>query len=149
MLPKETKHINKKDSELEAEYGRRYTRTSIDTFIKRVWDANHARRRVEKVLRPASREEEVERVQKKAEEARKRNARLNRVTKVDGYKDIEEMLKTWEAYCYYNLRFPELRKENVSRDYYHGFQNGALWIVEGFRKDIQRAITSLKDSREE
>lgn len=47
-----------------------------------------------------------------------------------------------------NLRFPENRKDNTSREYYNGFQNGSLWVIEGLRKEISLAISNLKKHNE-
>jgi len=47
-----------------------------------------------------------------------------------------------------NLRFPESRKENVSLDSFISYQNGALWIIEGLRKEVYNAVVSLKRQNE-
>lgn len=43
-----------------------------------------------------------------------------------------------------NLRFPENRKDNITVEEYNGFQRGALWVIEGLRKEISTSVNNLQ-----
>ena len=137
-----------KHSKMEVEYGRHDTRASIDRFVKRFWDANNVGKRVEKILRPASREEEATRLQEKAERTRKRSLRLSQLSKNEGWRDLEKLLEQYEIIAYTNLRFPSTRKDNVSLDEWIGVQNGTLGVIEGIRQEVRSAVTSLKPNEQ-
>ena len=136
----------RKNPEVEAAYRRHDIRGSIENFTKRIWDACQNQKGMGQLLRKQSlRTREDEGVQRKQEEARQRNLRLTRISRTDGWQiDIVGMLQQWENFCYMNLRFPENRRDKVSLDYFLGYQNGALWIIEGLRKEIYNAVISLK-----
>lgn len=138
--------FRKKDSLMETSHRRHDARGGIDNFTKRIWDAVKEPQRVVELLRKQSpRTRKDEEVQRREEEIRKRNFRLSRLEEQEGWrKDVVGMLRQWENFCYMNLRFPETRKENVSFEYYTGFQNGALWIIESLRKEIYNAVLYVK-----
>ena len=141
-------NLNKPNPEVETSSRRYDIRGSIDSFTERVWDAIKKPRRMDELLRKQStRAEKNEGVQRKQEEVDRRNSRLSRLSKTEGWEvDVVGMLRQWVNFCYMNLRFPEARKDKVSLDYYVGFQNGALWVIEGLRKDVYGAVIGLKRS---
>lgn len=131
---------------VEAAFERHDIRRSVEAFTKRVWDAVKNVQTVDGSLRKRTlRTRSDEEIQRKQEEVNKRNLRLTHLSKTEGWKiDVINMLRQWENFCYMNLRFPESRKDKVSLDYFLGFQNGSLWIIESFRKEIYNSATNLK-----
>jgi hypothetical protein len=146
-LRQQSKHndIRQENPELETSYRRYDTRASVNDFTKRIWDAYEKPPRVDELLRKQSiRKRENEEIQRREEEIRKRNINLVNLSRTEGWEIIVNLLKQWENFCYMNLRFPETRKDKVSLEMFIGFQNGALWVIEGIRKEIYNAIISLK-----
>ncbi len=144
-----TNYFHKNNSEVEIEHGRRNARRSIEEFIKNLWDAPDVRKRVEKILRKPSRKEEDERIRAKQEKETARNLRLTRLSNTEGWnKDIVNLLKRWEVFSYMNLRFPENRKDKIDVKEFYAFQRGALWIIEGLRDEINKAVKNYKKQQE-
>ena len=139
-----SKSVRKQNTEVETTSGRYDLGRGAFDFSQQLWDANEKQKRVGQVLRPTTREEKAERVQEKKERTHQRFVKLSRLNKTEGYKELEKLLKRWEFLSYYNLRFPERRKDKVSREYYNGFQNGALWVIEGLRNEMVSAIAYLQ-----
>jgi len=135
----------KTNPQLEASHRRYDGRAGVDDFTQRVWDAVKKLPRMEELLRKQpTREEENERVLRKEEENEKRIAKLAQLSQTEGWEIVVSLLRSWENFCYMNLRFPETRKDKVSFEYFIGFQNGALWVIEGLRKEVYGAVISLK-----
>jgi len=135
----------KKNPQLEASYRRYDGGTGVNNFTQRVWDAVKKLPRMEELLRKQpTREEENERVLRKEEENERRIAKLAQLSRTEGWEIVVSLLRSWENFCYMNLRFPETRKDKVSFEYFIGFQNGALWVIEGLRKEVYGAVISLK-----
>lgn len=138
--------LEQEDTELEASHRRHDIRGSVEAFTKRIWDAIQKPQGMEVLLRKHSlRTRKDDEIQRREEETNKRIVRLARLSKTEGWQiDIVSMLRSWENFCYMNLRFPETRKDKVSLDNFIGFQNGALWIIESLRKEVYNAVNSLK-----
>ena len=137
--------LYKTNPKLETSYRRYDGEGGVNNFTERIWDAIKKLPRVEELLRKQStREEENERVLRKEEENERRITKLAQLSRTEGWEIIVSLLKNWEKFCYMNLRFPETRKDKVSFDYFIGFQNGALWVIEGLRKEVYGAVISLK-----
>lgn len=136
----------KKDPKLETSSGRHDIRRSVESFTQRVWDAVQKPKGVAELLRKQSlRTRKDEEVQRRQEEIDKRNIRLVHLSRTQGWEiDVVNMLRQWENFCYMNLRFPETRKDKVSLEYFLGYQNGSLWVIESLRKEIYNAVTNLK-----
>lgn len=133
------------DTIVEAPHRRHDERRSVDDFIKRVWDAVQKPPSMARLLhKQSTRESKDEAVQRKQEEVGRRAIRIANLSKTEGWKEIIILLQSWENFCYMNLRFPESRKDKVSTDYYTGYQNGALWVIEGLRKEIYGAVYTAK-----
>lgn len=142
---KDSKFISQDNPDLEAALRRHDGRGSVEAFTQRIWDAVKKPQRMDGSLHKHTlRTRQDEEIQRKQEEVNKRNIRLTRLERTEGWVDIVNMLRQWENFCYMNLRFPETRKDKVSLDYFLGYQNGSLWIIEGLRKEVYNAITSLK-----
>jgi hypothetical protein len=145
MQQNKDKFFHEENPKLETSYRRYDGEGGVNDFTERIWDAIKKLPRVEELLRKQStREEENERVLRKEEENERRITKLAQLSRTEGWEIIVSLLKNWENFCYMNLRFPETRKDKVSFDYFIGFQNGALWVIEGLRKEVYGAVISLK-----
>lgn len=143
-----TKHIKGEHPTMEAEHGRYEFRRNFDNFRRKIKDASDVKAKMGRVLRPASREEENARVQEKEERTRQRSLRISSTSKTEGWKEIEKLLDRYELMAYTNLRFPSVRKSNVSLDEWIGIQNGTLGIIEAIRTEVLSAVNSLKKKEE-
>lgn len=139
-------HLFKQHSRLETDHRRYEVRRNIERFTQRIWDAAKKLPTVARSLpQHPLREKEDERIQQKKRKTHQRALRFAKLIKSDVWtKDLVKMLNQWEKFCYMNLRFPETRKDKVSLDSFIGFQNGALWVIEGLRKSVYGSVISDK-----
>lgn len=121
------------DPNLAAQLRQRFFGRSNEERRERLWDAENEPREVERVLRPRSREEETKRIQEQARKRSQRNYLLFSGTKREDFHVLVAFLNRIESGAYANLRHPDLRKPNISLDYFNGFQNGTIEIVENIR----------------
>lgn len=138
-------YFRKDDSELETARRRYDVRGSVDAFTQRIWDAFDVKGKVGRLLRKQSlRTRKDEEVQRRQEEIGRRSLLLTNLSRSQGHVIEKEFFKKIESGAYLNLRFPEGRKEGVSLDYYVGFQNGSIWVVENWRRMIAEAVINHK-----
>lgn len=138
--------LREDDSRLEAKHRRRFTRGSFDQRRRRVWDETKVSEGMEKLLRPTSREKEIERVREQQEKIKERNLQLLEITKRPGFNVLMDFWNKIETGAYANLRHPENRIEGMSFDSFIGHQNGLIECVEISRKMfIDAAIQHEKD----
>lgn len=135
----------KKDPVMEAEYGRRIFGRSNEERRKRLWDAEDVKREMAGSLRPGLRKEEAERIQEAARKRSERNALLYTATKRLEFNILVAFLNNIEKGAYANLRHPENRKAMVSNDYFNGFQNGTIEVVEIIRNMYVQAALQYKN----
>ena len=141
----ENRNVGEENSNLEASRGRHDIRGNIEAFTKRVWDASQKLQTMDELLRKQSlRARKNEEIQRREEAVSKRNLLLAKLTESEEYEIIVEFFKRIENNAYFNLRFPESRKDQVSMDYFVGFQNGSLYVIENFRSMFAEAIRSLQ-----
>ena len=143
---RDSKFIHQDDPDLEVALRRHDIGGSVGAFTQRIWDAVKKSQTVDGSLRKHTiRTRQDEEIQRKQEEINKRNIRLTKLSRMEGWEiDVIGMLRQWENFCYMNLRFPETRKDKVSLENFIGYQNGALWVIEGLRKEVYNAVTNLK-----
>jgi len=132
------------DSELEAESGRRLIRGGIERYSRHLWDSTSKLAKMDRVLRKRSRDEEAERVRVQSEKARTRSAELKRVYESKDFEHEKHELQTIENACYWSLRHPESRKNNISFEFYNGYLNGQLSVIEHLRSMYERSIAEAK-----
>lgn len=141
---KEWFSFHKQDTELEVESGRCLIRGGIERYSRYLWDSSSKLASMDRVLRKRSRDEEAERVRVQSERARTRSSELKRIYESDGFKHEIHELQTIENACYWSLRHPESRKANISFEFYNGYLNGQLSVIEHLRSMYERSIAEAK-----
>jgi hypothetical protein len=132
--------VHPHDSELEAQRRRRLTGGSFEDTLERLWSQTTEPREVAKLLRPTTREEKVEAIQRKEEKEKARNLQLTEISRRPGWNVLIAFLSRIERGGYANLRHPEHRKTEISVDYFTGFQNGTIETVETIRAMMVEAV---------
>lgn len=136
--------VNKPDTKLETTHRRHGRWGSLRKARSDSWNAVEVSRRMERVLRPATREEETERLRQKEVRNGERAARLVRLYNNEDFKFFLSILKNWEVGLFIDLSKPELRKEGVSQEYYYGFINGGLGNLSDIKEIFVRAFARVK-----
>lgn len=132
-------------SELEAQHRRQQTWRNIGEFGRSLWNETNVSRRLESLLRKRSRAEKDERVREAKERIHERNVRVAKLTDSKGYSDFVKFQQKAERLAYMGLRHPEFRKsDNHSLEYYIGFQNGVLSMIEDDRKFFEDAVFGVE-----
>lgn len=139
---------HKEHTDVEAERGRRIGTGDIERFTLRLWDTTSKLRTMERLLRKqSSRDSKGEGVPKKENTDAERNLRLKRLYEHKDFEIIKEVLMEAETYAYYGLRHPELKREEVTTDYYNGTLNGQLSLIEHIRKQFEDAVIKIEKQK--
>jgi len=138
------------DTGVEAKYGRRDIGGSLTSWLRRVWYEATNPRKVEKILqRKFLGNQKTAGVQERAAAISEGNARLARFVKTEEYKLFEKFLFQIEAFAYYTIARPEgyfnqqdpkLKGKAISIEYFLGFYNGQLSVIEDWRTMMREAI---------
>jgi hypothetical protein len=142
---------SERNSELEAKRRRHQTWRNLGNFTRSLWNEAKISRRVESSLRKRLREKEDGRIQEAKERVYQRNLRVSKLCDSEGYSDFVKFLQKCEKIGYAALRHPEFRKgdNQQSLDYYMGFQNGLLSMIEDSRKFFDDAIFMVEKATQE
>lgn len=137
---------NSKDSTMEIEHGgcNRGTDINIKRFTQRLWDANEKLRRMAGVLRKRPRKEEGEGVSAKEARAKERALRLKKIYEDEDFKEVIDALTEIENISYFSIKHPETKRDAISLDYYYGYMNGRISVVDHFRDMFHKAILHLQ-----
>lgn len=141
----------KRNSELEVEHRRRFTRAGIVSQIRHLWDAHYDPPAMGELLRKytirTNKAEDLQRAKGKRDE---RNALIKRLSDYEGYRRlIVPFLELAETDAYFKLRHPDDRNQgdpakHISLEEYVGKQNGKLELVEDFRLMVSSGIAELE-----
>lgn len=139
---------HKENTQLEIEYGRRIFGGGHKERRFSFWSSKNDEGKVGRTLQPRVREEEVRRLQEIAERKSKRNILLYSATRRDDFNILKAFLQRAEDGAYSNLRHPEIKRDGISQDYFIGFQNGIIQLVEDIRSlYVQAAVDYHKEMK--
>lgn len=142
--PDKRSNINTDNSELEAEDRRRIGRRSIESYTRHLWDTPTKLRKVARALQSALRKKKDGGVQPQKGADTERLVKMKRVFEAPDFQIVKDIFREKEAGAYFGLRHPETKKEGVTSDYYNGFLNGRLSIIDEVRDSFERAIIILQ-----
>jgi len=132
------------NSGLEAGGGQRVERGSVESYTRHLWDTPKKLQRVARALQSALRKKEAGRIQPEKGANTERLVGMKRLYQSPDFNIAKEILMEKESSAYFGLRHPETKKEGVSQEYYNGFLNGRLSIIDEFRDAFERAIIILQ-----
>lgn len=148
---------NERDTGLASERGRSTRWGGIKSIIRRAWDEATKPRAVEKILqRKLMGKASDEQVQRKKEKAREGSLRIAKFTETLEFEVHEKFFSRIESFAYYALRHPEMffnesdpskRGRALSPDYYLGFYNGQLSVVEDYRTMIRDTVSFAENEK--
>lgn len=135
---------SKKDSKLATSHRRHGGWRSIRAQRASSWDAAEVSKRMERVLQPAPREGEAERIQEKKRRTSERTTRLARLYHNEDFQLLWKALQSWEAMSYDDLTKVTTRKDQVSIEYYVGFMNGRIAVISDIKDLFTRSVIAHK-----
>lgn len=135
---------NAEDTILETGGGRRERGGSIERHTRHLWDTTAKLQRVAKALRTTIRKKETSGLQSQKEPNTERYAILKRLYESNDFNIVKEILISKESAAYFGLRHPETKKEGLTMDYYNGYLNGRIGVIEEIRDEFDRAVIILQ-----